>query len=255
MPARQAIAGALRDWGLTGALLDFTKPPRRRRVDVPSAGMGPFAVSPDGKLLVCACNGKYGASRLWSHPDESLLAVDVASGQKLWSGKAGRGDFQAVSFAGDGKTLAVVQDSFVAVINAKTGSILRKLNHEKYPSGPLSVAMSRDGKLCAAGYAPNDVGIWDVASGKCLRLLGAHGNWVVALAFSPDGSLLASSAGDSTASVWDVATGREIGRLRFGDGYAYVNSVSISDDGRWLAAGRGGEFVVLEMPEKPHENK
>jgi len=78
--------------------------------------------------------------------------------------------------------------------------------------------------------------------------LGAHSNWVVALAFSPDRSLLASSAGYSTASVWDVTTGKELGRFRFGDGPTYVNSISISDDGRWLAVGRRGELVVLELP-------
>jgi len=44
-------------------------------------------------------------------------------------------------------------------------------------------------------------------------------------------------------------TGKEVGRFRFGAGPAYVDSVSISDDGRWLAVGRRGEYVVLEMPE------
>jgi WD40 repeat protein len=207
-----------------------------------------LAVSPDGTILVCACNGKSGTNREWTKPDESILAIEVPSGKTLWSGQAGRSDFQAISFAGDGKTMSVVREGLVAVLDVETGRTIRELAHPKYPTGPLSTALSRDGKLCAVGYAPNDVGIWDVASGKCLRLLGAHKSWVVALAFSPDGSRLASSSGDTTASVWDVATGKEVGRLRFGDGYAYVNSVSISDDGRRLAAGRKGEFVVLEMP-------
>jgi WD40 repeat protein len=214
-----------------------------------------LAVSPDGSRLVCACNGKYDAHRAWIKPDESLLAIDVASGNKLWTGKVGRGDYQAVSFARDGKTLAVVREGVVALLDAGTGRTLRELAHEKFPSGPLSTAMSRDGKLCAVGYAPYNIGIWDAEAGKCLRLLRAHKNWVVALAFSPDGSLLASSSGDTTASVWETATGKEVGRLRFGDGPAYVYGISVSDDNRWLAAGRSGEFVVLEMPGKPYENR
>ena len=208
-----------------------------------------LAVSPDGARLVCACNGKYGTNQVWIKPDESLLAIEVASGKKLWGGKAGRSDYQAVSFAGDGKMVAAVQGDTVGLLDAGTGRILGRLEHKKYPSGPLSTVMSHDGKFCAVGYAPNDVGIWDVREGKCLRLLGAHSNWVVALAFSPDGSLLTTSAGDSTASVWDVATGREVGRLRFGDGYSYIDSVSVSDDGRRCAAGRRGEYVVFEMPQ------
>ncbi|HEV2437182.1 MAG TPA: hypothetical protein VG077_14410 [Verrucomicrobiae bacterium] len=214
-----------------------------------------LAANPDGSRLVCACNGKYDVHRAWIKPDESLLAIDVASGNKLWTGKVGRGDYQAVSFAGDGKTLAVVREGVAALLDAGTGRTLRELAHEKFPSGPLSTAMSRDGKWCAVGYAPYNIGIWDADAGKCLRLVRAHKNWVVALAFSPDGSLLASSSGDTTASVWETATGKEVGRLRFGDGPAYVYGISISDDNRWLAAGRNGEFVVLEMPEKPYENR
>ena len=212
-----------------------------------------LAANPDGSRIVFACNGKYGTNRTWISPAESLIAIDVASGKKLWSGKIGRGDFQAVSFSGDGKTVAVVRQGIVALLDSESGRVLRELAHDDYPSGPLSTAMSSDGKFCAAGYAPNNVGIWDAREGKCLRLLGAHSNWVVALAFTPDNSLLASSAGDSTASVWDMATGKELGRVRFGDGPAYIYGISISDDSRWLAAGRSGEFVVLEMPEKSHD--
>ncbi len=214
-----------------------------------------LAVTPDGSRLVCACNGKYGTNRAWIKPDESLLMLNATNGEKLWAGKIGRCDFQAVSFAGDGKTLAVVREGAVALLDAETGHTLRELADEKYRSGPLSVAMSRDGKLCAVGYAPYNIGIWDTDSGKCLRFLNAHKNWVVALAFSSDASRLASSSGDTTASVWETATGKEAGRLRFSDGPAYVYGISISDDNRWLAAGRSGEFVVLEMPEKPYENR
>ena len=207
-----------------------------------------LAVSPDGTHVAWACNGKNGADGKWAQPEESLALLDAASGRKLWGAKVGRGDYQALSFAGDGVTLAAVQAGMVAVLDAATGRVIHELAHEQYPAGPLSTAMSQDGNVCAVGYGPNSIGLWDARAGKCLRLLKAHSNWVVSLAFTPDGTRLASSAGDTTASVWEVATGKEVGRLRFGDGGAYVYSVSVSDDGRWLAAGRQGEYVVCEMP-------
>jgi WD40 repeat protein len=214
-----------------------------------------LAASPDGTRVAWACNGKNGADGKWSQPNESLVVLDTASGRKLWGGKIGRGDYQALSFAGEGNQLAVVQQGKVTVFDAATGQVLRELAHEQYPAGPLSTAMSRDGAVCAVGYAPNSIGLWDAQTGKPLRLIKAHSNWVVSLAFTPDGALLASSAGDTTASVWEVATGKEVGRLRFGDGGTYVYSVSISDDGRWLAAGRQGEYVVSEMPTPLSERK
>lgn len=212
-----------------------------------------LAVAPDGTRVAWACNGKNGAGGKWSQPNESLVVLDPTSGRKLWGTKSGRGDFQALSFAGGGNQLAVVQQGKVAVLDAVTGRVLHELAHEKYPTGPLSTALSRDGNVCAVGYGPNSIGLWDARAGKFLRILKAHSNWVVALAFTSDGMLLASSAGDTTASVWEVATGKEVGRLRFGDGGAYVYSVSISDDGRWLAAGRQGEYVVCEMPATPSQ--
>ena len=210
-----------------------------------------LAVTPDGTRVAWACNGKNGADGKWVQPNVSLVVLDTASGRKLWGAKIGPGRFQALSFTGEGNQLAVVQQSKVAVLDAVTGRVLHELADEKCPTGPLSAVMSWDGNICAVGYAPNSIGLWDARTGKCLRMLKVHSNWVVSLAFTPDGTLLASSAGDTTASVWQVGTGREIGRLRFGDGYAYVETVSISDDGRWLAAGRRGEYIVCEIPALP----
>lgn len=214
-----------------------------------------LASSPAGSLVVGACNGKY-VNGTWQKPEQSLLAVDVMTGKTLWKSRAGRADYQALSYAGDGKTLAAVQNAvaadFVALLDPATGHVLDRFTSKGHPRGPLSVAGSSNGKLYAVGYAPNDIGIWDTATGKCLRMIPAHKNWVVTLAFSPDGSLLASGAGDSTSCIWEVATGREVGEISFhgvADEGRYVQSVSISSDGRWLAAGCQGECVVAKMPE------
>ena len=130
-----------------------------------------LAVGPDGSRLACACNGKYGSNREWIKPENSLLMIETASGKELWAGKVGRGDFQAVAFAGDGKTVAVVRDGVVALLDAGTGRTLRELAQKDHPSGPLSTALSRDGKWCAVGYAPYNIGLWNADAGKCQRLL------------------------------------------------------------------------------------
>ena len=214
-------------------------------IKVPAAKSGPvrgLAVSPDGSQAV------WDASAASTRPEEALVAVDVATGRRLWSCLVRAQDSQVVSFSGDGKSVAVVQ-SKVVLLEAKTGRKLHELTHQDLPgeSTPISTALSRDGRLCAAGFSGNKIGIWDINEGKWLRWFEAHQHLVVSLAFSPDGSRLASGAIDYTASVWEVATGKEIGRVRFAETYEAVR-VSISDDGRWLAAGRPGEFRVVEIP-------
>ena len=82
-----------------------------------------------------------------------------------------------------------------------------------------------------------DVRLWDVATGRELRLLQGHTEDVNSLAFSPDGRTLASGSDDKTVRLWDVATGRQ---LRLFQGHTgYVNSVAFSPDGRVLASGSG----------------
>ena len=211
-----------------------------------------LAVSPDGSRAL------WRTLRDAKGPEEKVVAVDLATGKELRSVDVryrGRSGAQVASFSGDGNILFLVARKLL-LLDAQYGHTLRELADERLPAycDPISSAMSRDGRLFAAAYTVNDgyrIGIWDRLEGKPLRLFKPQDQgWILSLAFSPDGSVLASGGTDCTASVWEVATGREIGRLRLRGSYDDMH-VSISDDGRWLAAGRIGEYVVCEMPRPP----
>jgi WD40 repeat protein len=49
--------------------------------------------------------------------------------------------------------------------------------------------------------------LWDVAEGKCLKVLQGHTSWVRSIAWSLDGLVLASGGQDETIKLWDVKTG------------------------------------------------
>jgi WD40 repeat protein len=107
----------------------------------------------------------------------------------------------------------------------------------------LSVSFSPDGKTLASGSFDNSIKLWDITTGKEIRTLQGHSNFVDSVSFSPDGKTLASGSYDNTIKLWDITTGKEIRTLQ---GHSYsVNSVSFSPDGKTLASGSVDTPVIL----------
>ncbi|MHC6202356.1 WD40 repeat domain-containing protein [Breznakiellaceae bacterium SP9] len=109
--------------------------------------------------------------------------------------------------------------------------------------GGNSVAFSPDGTQLVSG-AGKTVILWDIATGREIRTLLGHSDYVSSVAFSPDGTQLVSGAGDwntdGTVKLWDAATGREI--RTFSGHSGPVNSVAFSPDGTQLVSGSGSLF-------------
>ena len=85
--------------------------------------------------------------------------------------------------------------------------------------------------------------LWDVGTGRVIRTLTGHTDWVRSVSFSPDGQTLASGSVDDTIRLWDVGTGRVIRTLT---GHtSWVRSVSFSPDGQTLASGSSDDTIRL----------
>ena len=84
-----------------------------------------------------------------------------------------------------------------------------KLTHTvQLPSAKaLAVAISPDGKLCAAGDRDGYIHIIDMKSGEIIKKLGRHIEFVYTLAFSPDNGHLFSAGKDKSIREWDIETG------------------------------------------------
>jgi len=110
----------------------------------------------------------------------------------------------AVAFSSDGKWLAVLRESSVAVWDAVAQRQIAKL--PAY-GGPKAVAFSPRGNLLAWGREDTNgtpgVSLRDVSTQQDMASL-PHSDRVVSLAFAPDVKAMATLAYDGTVRVWDL---------------------------------------------------
>jgi WD40 repeat protein len=101
--------------------------------------------------------------------------------------------------------------------------------------GPVrSLALSGDGRLLVTGSDRGGARIFDVASGRLLRVLGDETR-TSSVAISPDNRLVATAGADERARVWSRETGTLLHTLPHA---ARVRTVAFSPDGlRLVSAG------------------
>lgn len=106
--------------------------------------------------------------------------------------------------------------------------------------GHALMAFSPDGTLIAgASTSDGTVKLWNVASGRLVRSLPTHADYVLSVAFTPDGTTLAAATGNNngngTVVRWNTDSGVLLGKPL--DEPSQVNAVTYSHDGALLAAG------------------
>lgn len=173
-------------------------------------------------------------------------------------------DMADAAFAGDGRSLVTlghdgalrVWDLVARMLRAQIDACaVRPLGDPYWQDArrlaARKLALSRDG-LAAVGFGGGRVCVLELAGNHRVRDIDAHDAHVVALAFTPDGALFSYGYQESQvmeASIgpivtqreaggqarwWNVRTGAQVGELVLG----WQQSVAMSSDGRWLAAGR-----------------
>jgi hypothetical protein len=85
--------------------------------------------------------------------------------------------------------------------------------------------------------------LWNVATGKEIKVFEGHTGYVQSVAFSADGQSIISGSDDKTIRLWNVATGKEIKVFEGHTGY--VQSVAFSADGQSIISGSNDNTIRL----------
>ncbi len=95
-----------------------------------------------------------------------------------------------------------------------------------------------------SGSDDKTVRLWDVKTGRCLRVLQGHTGWVQSLAWGLDKCRILSGSDDTTVRVWDVKTGRCLRVLEGHTGEVYGGVAWSADQCRALS-GAGDKTLRL----------
>jgi WD40 repeat protein len=198
---------------------------RRRRFEVDAEGeVTAVAISPDGRLLATACEGK-----------GSILLWHLGDGERA----AGRGDKRAAN--GEDRAASRAGEVAAGPAGARAGELT---GHD---IGTTALVFGPDGKTLVSGGGDQAIRFWDLARGiEAAEPVGAGGT-VAGLAIDASGSLLATAAhwpgGVMLRGLRPPGAARELPTRTPGG----ANSLAFSPDGHTLAfsADEFGMTIVL----------
>jgi eukaryotic-like serine/threonine-protein kinase len=190
-----------------------------------------LSFTPDGERLAV---GNY---------DSLLQLWDWRTGRRLNQVSLGGGSrFQELAFSRSGQHLAAIKDHPTAwLLSVPELQPVQRLQGP--PGNTLAVAFAPDEQTIATGGEDSLIRLWDTASGREMRVLRGHNDYIESVDFSPDGRRLASGSFDRTIKLWDVLTGAEQQTLTGHNGQVYV--VRFSPRGDRLLSGGADRSVKL----------
>jgi WD40 repeat protein len=116
-------------------------------------------------------------------------------------------------------------------------------DEDQKPPVVTALRLHKGGQRLATAGDDHLVRVWDLETGKLVKKLDAHADWVRTIDYSPDGRILASAGNDRQIVIWDAQSGAKLGI--FATQQAAIAAIRFSADGKWLATVGFDETVRL----------
>ena len=185
-----------------------------------------MAISPNGNILAIGS------------ADKTIFLWDIAKREMIKKINEKSMIVQSVAFSPDGNTLATgsfgsrsLGDGIARIWNVTTGKCIKKFqDKDKDKIGINLVALSPDGNTLATLYTDKTIGLWNVNTGKLVKILSKGRRCLV---FSPDSKTLAIGDVDhDLTNLWDLSSYKIINKL-IGDNEYYP--IVFSPNGQFIA--------------------
>jgi WD40 repeat protein len=173
--------------------------------------------------------------------EDDLVAVNINSGERLWTAPAHRGFVSALAVTPDGNAFvsAGSEDGLIRFWDVITG---QRIQQWKRHDGVITLTFSPDGNLLAVARPDKPIEMLDTTTGKTIGEISAFLG-TACLKFSPDGKGLASSLG-SAIGYWDLATGKEPISL---SAPRAIQDMALAPDGQHVALAQGQTVGIWDL--------
>ncbi len=205
----------------------------QRSLQHPSAGLVRVAFHPEGRWLASCCE-ENPQTHLWNVETGAL----VASVPSRSNGPT------AVTFSAAGTCL---------VNGGHDGSVEIWRLHGDQPPAYQKMLMAHHNSISVLAYGPDDllatlsdggsIRLWNVESGKLIRVVAGYSRLIGASAFSQDGTLLFQGEASGKVRIWDLRKRRYIAAIQAHTGPVWV--IAAHPDGKTLATTGDDRHVRL----------
>jgi serine/threonine protein kinase/WD40 repeat protein len=251
------------------------------QADLLLSGVNQIVWSPDGKLVVAACDegvvvwtsATLGLRTFFRgetirylaiHPAGHLLATSTDLGRiELWSLQShrlianlalpesdvpkGPGAPQ-LAFNDDGRYLVATREATVVAWSVM-GTPEKRILHG-HDGGVPGVAFSPDGCWIASASKDGTVRFWDAQTGALRQTCRGHGAAVQSIAFSPDGKRVATGGWGGELLLWDFESGEQLARANPLPQFSCVWRIRFRADGQSLVTCGSGGIALWSIRSK-----